>query len=76
LEKLNIEEKGFGLKLTAPRDSTGHCDRAIALSICLPAAANAAVSHVEPGPDPLLGCNNLLDYMDKVEQMEGRYRTR
>jgi hypothetical protein len=45
LEKLSIVERGFGYKLEAPHDETGHCDRAIALSICLPFAADCATIH-------------------------------
>jgi hypothetical protein len=36
LKKLRIEEKPWGFRLTAPKDSTGHADTAIALSMALP----------------------------------------
>ena len=44
LAKLNIADRGFGLKLTAPSDKeTGHADRAIALSMLLPGALKLAM---------------------------------
>jgi hypothetical protein len=46
LKRLNIVERSWGLKLEAPADKAlGHCDRALALSICLPAA-------LEPASEP------------------------
>lgn len=44
LARLNIQDRGFGLKLTAARDpELGHCDRAIALSMLLPGAMQLAM---------------------------------
>jgi hypothetical protein len=44
LAKLNIQERGFGLKLTAPSDKeTGHADRAIALAMLMPGALAIAM---------------------------------
>jgi len=49
LGKLCIVDRGFGAyKLVAPRDSTGHADAAVALSIALPFAAEAAMTYQEP----------------------------
>lgn len=50
--KLNIVEKGYGLKLEAPEDEAGHADRALAFAICLPAAVKlAGVLPVRPFVD-------------------------
>lgn len=43
LAKLNIQDRSFGLKLTAQADETGHADRAIALSMLLPGALKLAM---------------------------------
>src|SRR5262245_52948649 len=32
LSRLSVVERGFGLKIEAPRTADGHCDRAMALS--------------------------------------------
>ena len=43
LGRLDIEERAWGHKLTAPSDAaSGHCDRAMALAIALPAGILAA----------------------------------
>lgn len=60
--KLNIVEKGYGLKLEAPEDEAGHADRALALSICLPAAVKmAGVLPVRPFVD-----RNIAQTMDEL----------
>ena len=41
LGRLMITEKSYGFKLEAPRDKTGHADRATALAIALPLAGDA-----------------------------------
>jgi len=41
LQRLSIEEKSYGYKLTATRDENGHADTAIALAIALPSALTA-----------------------------------
>lgn len=49
LKRLNIVERQFGMKLEAPADTTrGHCDRALALAITLPAAIEATKRSTEP----------------------------
>lgn len=55
LGRLNIQDRGaFGLKLTAPADlEHGHADRAIAMSMAMPAALQVAMSSYaasEPAP--------------------------
>lgn len=51
LSRLSIVENNFGYKLEAPKDkSGGHCDKAIALTIVLPGAADAAVNYTPPPP--------------------------
>lgn len=48
LKRLNIVERQFGMKLEAPADTTrGHCDRAFALAIALPASIEAASRDVQ-----------------------------
>jgi phage terminase large subunit-like protein len=42
LKKLRLKEIGFGYKLVAAEDESGHADRAIALSIVLPLAMEVA----------------------------------
>ena len=46
---LSIVQKSFGFKLEGVRDERGHCDRATALAIALPVAAEIAGIH-EPVP--------------------------
>lgn len=49
LGRLSIVERAFGLKLEAPRDRVmGHCDKAIALALCLPFASEAATNVPDP----------------------------
>ena len=38
LGRLSIEEKSYGMRLTAQRDKSGHCDAATALAVVLPSA--------------------------------------
>lgn len=52
LEKLSIVERGWGYKLEAPRDEDGHCDRAIALAMVLPAILNVLDLPAPPQPEP------------------------
>jgi len=46
LQRLSIEERAFGYKLTSASDERGHADRAIALGICLPLAVEVSRSPV------------------------------
>ncbi len=71
--RLQIVEKSYGYKLTAPSDKIlGHADRAIALSIAIPIAADAmrcgpSVMHIEeviqcPAPRPLMLPNEMYGW--------------
>ncbi|MEQ9379929.1 MAG: hypothetical protein RJP95_03645, partial [Pirellulales bacterium] len=49
LRRLVIEEKNYGVRLTAQRDKVqGHADRATALAIALPSAMHGAMTYVDP----------------------------
>lgn len=52
LAHLNIETKSFGYKLSAPRSSDGHCDKAISLAIVLPDMMEVIASPPVPEPRP------------------------
>lgn len=59
LLRLRIVEKGFGLKIEAPRSSAGgHCDSAMALAIALLLAVETTGAYEEPVADEVIG--NLL----------------
>jgi hypothetical protein len=51
LRKLNIVDRGFKLKLDAPRDEFGHSDVATALAIIMPVALATALEPPAP-PEP------------------------
>jgi len=56
LQRLCIEEKSFGYKLTASHDpEKGHCDRAFALAIALPTALEFAMSYRFEMPEQYTG---------------------
>ena len=53
LARLNIEVKGFGYKLVAPKDAaTGHADKAISLSLILPDMMEVISSPPVHEPEP------------------------
>lgn len=54
LTRLNIQDRAFGLKLCAPADREfGHADRAIAMSMAMPAALKLAMTSAPTEPQPL-----------------------
>jgi hypothetical protein len=42
LLRLSIVERSYGYRLESTRDADGHCDRAVAMTICLPAGMTLA----------------------------------
>ncbi len=52
LGKLQLVETQTGVKASAPRDRSGHCDRASALMLCLPDAF-AAITEYQPPLPPM-----------------------
>jgi hypothetical protein len=63
LQRLTIEEKSYGYRLTSTRDADGHADRATALAIALPGALELAASGSR-GPIVLGGFGVGLSFGD------------
>jgi phage terminase large subunit-like protein len=59
LRRLSIAERGWGLRIEAPRDASGHCDSAIALSIALPLASELVHRCAYGLPSPPTSMSNF-----------------